>query len=63
MSAIRIWVMHCPFRKTGSPVLGTFGQTIQPVVIMHLDTWKRLMDEVPALKTTHFEMGTFNDEK
>ena len=21
----RIWAMECPFRKSGSPVLGTFG--------------------------------------
>lgn len=54
----RIWVQHCPFRKTGSPVLGTCGATIQPVVIMKLDTWTRLCQSIPELSATQFEVGT-----
>jgi hypothetical protein len=57
----RIWVMHCPFRKTGSPVLGTFGATTKPIVMMTLDTWKKLCQDVPALQTTQFEVGSYED--
>lgn len=54
----RIWVLHCPFRKTGSPVLGTFGRTVEPVVIMRMETWKKLCEDVPQLQTTQFEVGS-----
>jgi hypothetical protein len=54
----RIWAQHCPFRKTGSPVLGTFGATIEPVVIMKMSTWTQLCKDVPQLQTTQFEVGT-----
>lgn len=57
----RIWAQHCPFRKNGSPVLGTFGRTIRPVVIMEMVTWNRLCAEVPALQTMQFEVGTIDD--
>ena len=55
----RIWVMHCPFRKTGSPVLGTFGATTQPVVIIPLATWEQLAKDIPALGATQFEVGSY----
>ena len=58
----RIWVMHCPFRKTGTPVLGTFGAQIEPVVIFKMATWKRLCQDIPALQTTMFEVGSYGDE-
>ena len=54
----RLWVLHCPFRKNGSPVLGTFGATERAVVIMTLDTWQQLVADVPALQATQFEVGT-----
>lgn len=53
----KIWVLNCPFTKTGFPVTGTFGRTIQPVVIMTMDTWKKLCADVPQLQTTQFEVG------
>ena len=59
---LRIWAMHCPFRKTDSPVLGTFGASIQPVIIMKMETWKKLCARVPQLQTTHFEVGTYGDD-
>lgn len=55
----RIWVMHCPFRKNGTPVLGSFGATTQPVVIFQMATWKKLCEDVPQLQTTQFEVGSF----
>lgn len=58
----RIWAMHCPFRKTGSPVLGTFGRDIKPVVIFEMATWTRLCQDVPQLQTTMFEVGTFGED-
>ena len=54
----RIWALHCPFRKNGSPVLGTFGARIQPIVMMTMETWKQLCADVPALQTMQFEVGT-----
>lgn len=57
----RIWVMQCPFRKTGSPVLGTFGASIRGVVIFDIETWKRLCQDVPQLQTTMFEVGSYED--
>lgn len=56
---LRIWVMHCPFRKTGSPVLGTFGASIEGVVIVKMEDWEKLCEDVPQLKTTQFEVGSY----
>lgn len=57
----RIWVMHCPFRKEGTPVLGSFGRTVRPVVIFEMATWKKLCEDVPQLQTTQFEVGSFDE--
>ena len=62
MIGFRLWVFHCPFRKDGTPVLGTCGATIQPVVLMTMDTWTRLCAEVPALQTRQFEVWTYGDD-
>ena len=56
----RMWVLHCPFRKNGTPVLGTFGATEQPIVMMTLETWKKLCADVPQLQTTMFEVGSYD---
>lgn len=55
----RIWAAHCPFRKNGTPVLGTMGSGIRTVIVIEADTWKRLCADVPQLQTTQFEVGTF----
>jgi hypothetical protein len=55
---LRIWALHCPFRRNGSPVLGSFGSTEQPVVIMTADTWTRLCLEIPELGQRQFSVGT-----
>lgn len=55
----RIWVAECPFRKNGSPVLGSFGARTNTVVIMNWQTWQRLCETVPQLATTQFEVGTY----
>lgn len=57
---LRIWAAHCPFRKTGSPVLGTMGAIIEGVIVMRMDTWEELCRRVPALQTMQFEVGSFN---
>lgn len=54
----RIWAMHCLFRKDGSPVLGTFGAREEAVVIMTIQTWNRLIKDVPQLQSTQFEVGS-----
>ena len=61
LSKYRIWALHCPFRKSGTPVLGNFGATTKPVVILTMETWKRLCADVPQLQTTQFEVGTYED--
>lgn len=55
---IRIWAFHCPFRKNGSPVLGSFGATVRPVVILPMETWTKLCRDIPALGATQFEVGS-----
>ena len=57
----RIWALHCPFRKDGVPSLGTFGKTIQPVVIIKMATWNQLCKDVPQLQTTQFEVGHYDE--
>jgi hypothetical protein len=59
---IRMWVMECPFRKTGSPVLGTFGASSDHVVIFRMEAWKRLCAEVLQLQTTMFEVGSWTED-
>jgi hypothetical protein len=56
----RIWTAHCPFNKAGAPVLGNFGKEIRGVVIMEMTTWNKLCQDVPALQTMQFEVGTFS---
>ena len=60
-SAYRIWSLACPFRKNGTPVLGTFGRTIESVVLMRHSTFKRLIAEHPTLATAQFEVGEETD--
>lgn len=56
----RIWVLHCPFKKTGVPVMGSFGASEKPVVIFTLETWQKLCADVPQLQTTQFEVGSYD---
>lgn len=55
----RIWVADCPFRRNGSPVLGTMGSSVRTIIVIEDETWRRLCAEVPQLAATHFEVGTF----
>jgi len=55
---ITIWAMDCPFRKAGSPVLGTMGSTIRRVIVIEADQWRQLCADVPQLQTTQFNVGT-----
>ena len=52
-----IWVLECPFRKDGSPVLGTFGATVRRVVVVEAEEWRRLCELHPALLTQSFRVG------
>lgn len=54
----RIWALWCPFKKNGFPVLGTFGKSEAPIVMMHATTWTRLCNEIPALAAMYFEVGS-----
>ena len=55
----RIWAMECPFRKDGSPVLGSFGSITRSVVIVPVELWTRLCKDNPALAATEFEVGGY----
>lgn len=57
---LRIWAVHCPFKKSGFPSLGTFGYTEKAVVILTMETWNQLCAEIPALKTRPFEVGSYD---
>lgn len=52
--------MAMPFRKDGTPVVGTMGREIKSVVIMTRETWLKLCKEIPQLGTTKFEIGEWD---
>jgi hypothetical protein len=54
----RIWAFHCPFNRHGVPVLGNFGGSIKPVVILPMATWTKLCREIPELGQRQFDVGT-----
>ena len=56
---VTMWAAHCSFRKNGSPVLGNWGSTVRQVVLFDMAEWKRLCEQVPALATTQFRVGTY----
>jgi hypothetical protein len=58
---ITLWSIACPFRKTGSPVVGTMGTSIRDVVVMEADEWKRMLRLIPAdvLEKTQFNVGSY----
>ena len=56
----RIWALHCPFKKDGFPSLGTFGKTIEPIIIMKVDTWTKLCAKHPSLSEEQFEVGSYD---
>ena len=62
-ASYRIWKMLCPFRKTGSPVLGTFGKSAATVIILRVEVFRQLIDDHPSLATAQFEVGEFTDEE
>lgn len=53
-----IWVLACPFRKDGSPVLGSFGKMVRSIVIIETETWKQLCEDIPELGKVEFRVGT-----
>lgn len=54
----RIWALHCPFRKDGTPVLGTFGTRVRGVIVIPVETWGRMVEDIPQLATAQFEVGS-----
>lgn len=52
----RIWALSAPFTKSGWPVVGNFGASVQPVVIMTTETFSRLV-KVPGLEKIVWEVG------
>lgn len=59
----RIWVLECPFKKSGFPSLGTFGASTANVVIFKIEEWNRLCRAVPQLQTTQFDVGHYTEDK
>lgn len=53
-----IWAVHCPFRKNGTPVLGTMGAEIRGVIVIPVETWTALCREIPALGAKQFTVGS-----
>lgn len=54
---ITMFVVACPFRKDGSPVVGNIGSSVRRVIIIDADNWTRLKDAIPALQTQTFRVG------
>jgi hypothetical protein len=59
---MRIWVLNMAFKKNGFPSVGSFGQRIAGVVILPIESWTRLCQEIPALGARQFEVGSENEE-
>jgi hypothetical protein len=53
-----IWSVFAPFRKDGSPVLGSFGASVKGVILIDVETWKRMCADNPQLAATKFRVGT-----
>ena len=53
-----VWATAAPFRKNGTPIVGNVGSSIESVVIMKADTFKRLVNE-PGLAQVEWRLGTF----
>lgn len=56
----RMWALHCPFNKDGFPSMGSFGRTIEPVIVMKMDTWIKLCAKYPDLGAEQFEVGSYD---
>jgi hypothetical protein len=52
-----MWILECPFRKDGSPVLGTMGSSVRRVVVFEAETFKQLLEDHPTLKVQKFRVG------
>lgn len=61
----RIWFATTPFRRNGTPVVGSSGSSLRRVGIIDGDEFSRLLTDFPALKDVKFEAldldGTFAD--
>lgn len=55
---ITMWFAECPFRKTGSPVLGTTGASVRRVIVFEYDEWLRFAKLHPSIETQQFRVGT-----
>jgi hypothetical protein len=51
----RVYFASTPFRKEGTPVVGSAGSTVRRVVIIEGEEFHRLMTDFPALKDVKFE--------
>lgn len=58
-----IWKLDAPFNKKGFPVMGTFGSTARTVVVMEVETLKRMLNEHASLATAEFRIGTYQDDE
>ena len=59
------FTMHtafCPFRKDGTPVVGTMGSTARHVVLMESDDFKRLLKLIPADVLAKQTFGHYSQE-
>ena len=54
-AAYRFWIETMPFRKNGTPVVGTMGGQIRTVIVMEAETFQRMIREHPSLQAASFE--------
>lgn len=52
------WAATTAFRKDGAPVLGTMGSSVRRVIVMEVETFKRMLREHPEFAAaTQFRIG------
>lgn len=55
---VTMWYLECPFRKSGSPVMGNVGTSVRHVIVFEYDEWLRFAKLHPTIETQQFNVGT-----
>lgn len=58
----RIWTLDAPFDKDGVPVMGTVGRSVERVVVIRSQTFRRMIAEHPSLRTAAYEVGSYDED-
>lgn len=56
-----VWAGTTAFHTDGAPILGTCGASAERVVVMRVETFKRLVAENRDLATAQFNIGEMDE--